>query len=242
MIRKRRQAPQPLSLCEQTWLFFKDGIPFALGGLLWLMITYLTASFSPQGRILLRLGAVAVLALIAGLSYRQKKTGYVYAFGGAALLLDLFMAGELGQFAYVDGGRGLRFWPVSAAFAATVLLGGVLLLLLRRRRIPSPGRLSLSIVSLLCVGFLLFLQTELSLTLLNVALDRSEPATVTATVDGKWTEMVGRRSQYHFLLADNGDAHLKFAVSAYDDYTPGDSVTLWKHRGALGAAYYSLEQ
>ncbi len=47
MSRKRRQAPQPLSLCEQTWLFFKDGIPFALGGLLWLMITYLTASFSP---------------------------------------------------------------------------------------------------------------------------------------------------------------------------------------------------
>lgn len=167
--------------------------------------------------------------------------GILAGFGGG-LSFQLWTTTD--RYAFVRNADSLPFWHISLTAALLTVMGLVLVDYVRGRRShPSHSRMTLSLLTLACVGVVMFGQCEATLTHLNVAWDDSAPRRHLCEVEGNWVERVSRgATQTVLLLSKDGQTVRLVRSASYAEYEEGESVYLLEYEGAFDKAYYVLEE
>ncbi len=148
------------------------------------------------------------------------------------------------RYAFVHNADSLPFWRISLTAALVLVM--VLMLadyVSARRGHPYRTKSAVSLLTLACVGVVMFGQCEATLTHLNVAWDDSIPRRHLCEVEGNWVERVSRGATQTVLLLNKDGQTVRLVRSAsYAEYEEGDGVFLLEYEGAFDKAYYVLEE
>lgn len=212
------------------------------GAFVWFLVAQVLNALPFNTRIPLEivLSIVLVLGCIAlHIFYRRYFLEGLLAVVGGGLSFQLWTSTD--RYAFVSNPDHLHFWQTSAAVALVVMLALLLGEYWVSKYTPlSRKKTTLSLLTVLCAGAVVFGQCEAGLTHLNVAWDSSAPTRHICQVEGNWEERVGRSGTIITLLLNKNGERISLHRDRVE-YEAGETVCLLECAGAFGEAYYIVE-
>jgi len=222
-----------------AWLSLVVGLVLMLP--LWLCLERISTAQALSVTVFLSWALTLACVAVHILTRRYFLEGVLAGMGGG-LSFQLWTTTD--RYAFAPNADALPFWRFSLTAALVLIM--VLMLAdyaVARRGHPSRAKTAVSLLTLACVGVVMFGQCEATLTHLNVAWNTSDPYRHLCRVEGNWVERVSRGATQTVLLLNKDGETVRLTRSAsYAEYEEGESVVLLEYEGAFDKTYYVLEE